>query len=148
VRRYPATESSFRWPKRSESQPDISFARLDVESAMPSMTPSAAGDMPSTAKKPGNRAVAISCDASERRLVIPMPTTLRLSQEGGVGASRIICWDIVNNLSFCLFTLAINAREYCQRRFPRPRLLRFAHEPVPFDCLFDQFRTDTEIGNQ
>jgi len=70
----------FRHPKRSEIQPAPIFTKLAVASATPSIRPRAAGGRPIAARNPGKTAVAISCPASERRLVNPMPTTFRFSQ--------------------------------------------------------------------
>jgi hypothetical protein len=93
VRKYPPTVMGFRWPSRSESQPDPSFTKLDVESATPSISPNAAGETPRTARKPGRTAVAISWPASDKRLVIPMPITLRFNQESRCGFDDVIGMD-------------------------------------------------------
>ena len=112
VRKYPPTAMGLRRPVRSESQPPASFTKLETASEIPSMAPSAAAESPKICMKPGSRAVANSCPASDNRLVRPMPTTFRLSQPAADG-ERLVSERSVKlqssyrDFAFCFASVAV-----------------------------------------
>src|SRR5882672_2196602 len=65
-----------RWP----AMPPASFARPAAASAIPSTAPKAVAPRPNLASWSGKTEVAISCPASERRLVTPKAATVRFNQ--------------------------------------------------------------------
>src|SRR6185312_7600904 len=71
-----------RRPMRSEIQPVPSFRKLAAPSALPSIHPRTPAGTPIACRKPGSTTVTISCPTSDRKLVMVIPTTSRLSHCG------------------------------------------------------------------
>src|SRR4029077_14830663 len=92
--------------RRSVKWPEASFAKLERQSAMPSMAPSQTGPAPMAARNPGSRAFAVSWLQSQKRLVSPTPRTVRLSHDCCFCVSAIEGESTVDSLQFTVIEKA------------------------------------------
>jgi hypothetical protein len=75
-----AHHNRLAWPRRSESQPEPSFTKLELESAIPSIVPSAAAETPRTARKPGRTAYAAKeLKRTAQRLDVELPKLFEIA---------------------------------------------------------------------